>query len=585
MARSVSSARPQELVRYSDRAVQIDHELSSESHRLGSTLDRFERTCTEGAFRVRVGYLDDSLRAYTRDAESRDAWVRTVGLAFQNADTYSWIGRILDAVIGRRPRLPWVPWRAAIEAMRDIRIKLWDRIRDRSGDGLLQALMLIPGVHLFGGAGQREALRRAGIWGAEVRLGVSRSVWDALLRARAAGPGFGLGLSRGDWDALRRAGVNVARARLGISHSAWDALRRVRMGVAPFGLDVTRGQWDALRKAGIEVGRAGIRAGVGGQAPLLATLLTMPGIYVFGGSGGGGTAPRAIGEQAIGTVKRGAAALWKWRPSARSLVERLQHASDLVKDRGNIAASLRGLQFVRRGTKTIVYGPNTARQVVGLPKGLRHFGDKYLKHKLSVAPGPLHSEANSILRKFPRSHALAPARTFGMRLKDAFGVGKGVKGFLKSQFAVGAALTTVFNYYEFEHGEKKHLGWKSRQFFTATAVDIAVVGLTTVAIAAVGAISAPAWATAGLAVGVSIGIGYVYDKFLQDEWRGRVDTECKSVAETVSSGAQRISRDMARAASDVVGAIRKVDRFVKFGWKGLGAWPPYEPKVLKMAER
>ena len=53
MSPSTSSAEPQKLFRYSDRASQIDQELLSESNHLGGALDHFRATCTE--YRVSVG--------------------------------------------------------------------------------------------------------------------------------------------------------------------------------------------------------------------------------------------------------------------------------------------------------------------------------------------------------------------------------------------------------------------------------------------------------------------------------------------------------------------------------------------------
>ena len=81
-----SSAEPRELSRYSDAGSQINRELSSESHRLGRILSRFESTCRERDFRVSVNHLDDSLRRYARQAQEIDDWVRRVGTGFLEAD-------------------------------------------------------------------------------------------------------------------------------------------------------------------------------------------------------------------------------------------------------------------------------------------------------------------------------------------------------------------------------------------------------------------------------------------------------------------------------------------------------------------
>jgi len=84
MAPPDSSAKPQELFRYSDRAVQIDRDLLSESYQLAPVLDHFEASCREYA--VQVSHLDDELRGYAREAEQVDFWVRQVGKDFEEAD-------------------------------------------------------------------------------------------------------------------------------------------------------------------------------------------------------------------------------------------------------------------------------------------------------------------------------------------------------------------------------------------------------------------------------------------------------------------------------------------------------------------
>ena len=89
MVGSVSSSQPQKLIHYSDVAVRIDHELVSDSHRLGSTLQHFEATCTE--YRVHVSYLSDEIRNYARRYEGTDRWVRDVGERFEAADRRSWL--------------------------------------------------------------------------------------------------------------------------------------------------------------------------------------------------------------------------------------------------------------------------------------------------------------------------------------------------------------------------------------------------------------------------------------------------------------------------------------------------------------
>jgi len=86
MARSISSAEPDKLFRYSDFGMQLDHELVSESYRLASRLQRFEATCTEPGYQVSVSHLANALRSYGGQSESTDGWVRQVGTGFQMAD-------------------------------------------------------------------------------------------------------------------------------------------------------------------------------------------------------------------------------------------------------------------------------------------------------------------------------------------------------------------------------------------------------------------------------------------------------------------------------------------------------------------
>jgi len=86
MAGSISSAEPEELFRYSDFGMRINHELVSESCRLASRLQHFEATCTEPGYRVSVGHMSGAVQGYGRRNESVDSWVRRVGEGFQTAD-------------------------------------------------------------------------------------------------------------------------------------------------------------------------------------------------------------------------------------------------------------------------------------------------------------------------------------------------------------------------------------------------------------------------------------------------------------------------------------------------------------------
>ena len=104
MARSISSAEPEKLFRYSDVATRLDRELISQAHRLAATLQHFEATCAEPGYRVPVSHLAGELRSYSGQSENIDTWVRGVGRAFQVAD---WMG----AGWGWRvPSLPMLPF-------------------------------------------------------------------------------------------------------------------------------------------------------------------------------------------------------------------------------------------------------------------------------------------------------------------------------------------------------------------------------------------------------------------------------------------------------------------------------------------
>jgi len=98
MARSISSAEPEKLFRYSDFGARLDHDLVSESYRLATRLQHFEATCTEPGYQVSVSHLAHALRGYGSQSESTDGWVRQVGKDFQIADQV-WSGaRFLPGV-------------------------------------------------------------------------------------------------------------------------------------------------------------------------------------------------------------------------------------------------------------------------------------------------------------------------------------------------------------------------------------------------------------------------------------------------------------------------------------------------------
>jgi len=97
MTTSISSAKPLELFRYSDRGVRIAADLLAGSCRLSDKLQRFQATCIE--YCVPVTHLPGPLQSYARQTEGTDRWVREVGVAFQNADRLAWTHSLLATLI------------------------------------------------------------------------------------------------------------------------------------------------------------------------------------------------------------------------------------------------------------------------------------------------------------------------------------------------------------------------------------------------------------------------------------------------------------------------------------------------------
>ena len=115
MSPSASSAEPQKLLRYSDRATWIDQELLSESNHLGGALQRFQAACRE--YPISVSGLDGALRDWAQRAERVDLWVRGVGRAFQQADameSFLWSGAVRFRGL---PSLPQIAWRIAFRPL------------------------------------------------------------------------------------------------------------------------------------------------------------------------------------------------------------------------------------------------------------------------------------------------------------------------------------------------------------------------------------------------------------------------------------------------------------------------------------
>ncbi|MEM4202903.1 MAG: hypothetical protein QXS54_02420 [Candidatus Methanomethylicaceae archaeon] len=87
MSPAISSAIPDNLLRYSTVGTQLDAELIAESGRLTGILQHFEATCNEPGYAIRVAHLSDNLRDFAKRAEPFDRWVGFVGHQFLRADT------------------------------------------------------------------------------------------------------------------------------------------------------------------------------------------------------------------------------------------------------------------------------------------------------------------------------------------------------------------------------------------------------------------------------------------------------------------------------------------------------------------
>jgi hypothetical protein len=86
MSLYISSAEPRILIDYSNAMVSLDQLLGVEANHLRTALQRFESTCRESAFQMRVSHIADQLTHYSTWAQGVDAWVRDVGVNFQLAD-------------------------------------------------------------------------------------------------------------------------------------------------------------------------------------------------------------------------------------------------------------------------------------------------------------------------------------------------------------------------------------------------------------------------------------------------------------------------------------------------------------------
>jgi len=128
--------------------MQLDHELVSESYRLASRLQRFEATCTEPGYQVRVSHLAHGLRSYGSQSESTDGWVRQVGKGFQMAD-WGWSTPLPmpDSAAGAAG--PLREWRARIAStinlLPTLRVPDWLEYARPAVAGVLIAACIRPG--------------------------------------------------------------------------------------------------------------------------------------------------------------------------------------------------------------------------------------------------------------------------------------------------------------------------------------------------------------------------------------------------------------------------------------------------------
>lgn len=108
MNRTVSSADPAQLIRYSEVADALDGDLTAAARHLQVRLESFEARCVEAGFCLQTSGWAADLQQYTEQRREDNEWVRQIGLRFQAADARwgsstlsrsgSWISRIGDSV-------------------------------------------------------------------------------------------------------------------------------------------------------------------------------------------------------------------------------------------------------------------------------------------------------------------------------------------------------------------------------------------------------------------------------------------------------------------------------------------------------
>jgi len=105
--RTVSSADPAQLMRYSEVADALDGDLMAAARRLQVRLENFEARCAEPGFCLQTSGWATDLQQYAERRREDNGWVRQIGLRFKAADARwgrsalsrsgGWISRIGDS--------------------------------------------------------------------------------------------------------------------------------------------------------------------------------------------------------------------------------------------------------------------------------------------------------------------------------------------------------------------------------------------------------------------------------------------------------------------------------------------------------
>jgi len=99
MTLAISSAIPNNLIRYSNAGLRINDELTLAAKRLAETLSYFEATCRERGYALNVSHFAIELQNYAKQADNVDRWVYQVGMSFFWADSAKWIIKATDIAV------------------------------------------------------------------------------------------------------------------------------------------------------------------------------------------------------------------------------------------------------------------------------------------------------------------------------------------------------------------------------------------------------------------------------------------------------------------------------------------------------